>query len=90
VAYASHIQTILPFNIDQVSPLVIHCLYRCGMRSIESAELQNGNANEDLAIVMTTLRKLDKKWRLAGQYLKILNTVNVKSDDGTMDTLSDH
>ncbi len=70
VAFASHIQTILPFNSDQVSPLVIHCLYRCAVRILESTpKLQHEYTNQDLSIVMTTLRKLDQKWRLAGKIL---------------------
>ncbi len=70
VAYASHIQTILPFNSDQVSPLVIHCLYRCAFRLLESTpKSQHEDANQDLSIILTTLRKLDQKWRLAGKIL---------------------
>jgi hypothetical protein len=66
--YSIKMQTTLPFNTNQVSPLVINCLYR--MASWLSRTIAIAPRN-DYALALTSitqgLRKLDSRWKVAGR-----------------------
>jgi hypothetical protein len=69
-AYAMHIQTILPYNIDQSSPLIANCLYRMAVRFSEMSS-NNGISRTEYSTVLKsirdTLQKLDSRWKVAGK-----------------------
>lgn len=67
-AYARHIQSILPYNIDQSSPLVANCLYRT---AVWLSDLPDDMVRPDypsvLDLMKTTLLKLASRWKVAGK-----------------------
>ena len=67
--YSIKMQTTLPFNTNQVSPLVINCLYR--MASWLSRMIDNA-PRDDYSLALTSitqgLRKLDSRWKVAGNW----------------------
>jgi hypothetical protein len=71
--YAMHIQTILPYNIDQVSPLVCNCFYRLAVWLSGSIDVNAQSQNiEAIKAMKETLQKLGKRWMVAGIYQGIL------------------
>lgn len=64
VSYAGHIQTIIPFHIDQASPLINNCLYRTAKRLIG---MSNDDYFDSLSFVKETLHKLSSRWSVAGK-----------------------
>ena len=64
VGYATHIQTILPYHIDQASPLITNCLYGTAKRLIGIANPESLLA---LSIIKETLHKLCSRWAVAGK-----------------------
>jgi hypothetical protein len=61
VTFATHIQMILPYNLDQASPLVANCLYRIAVRLSKKS-----NPEPPLALdyMKETLYKLGARWRV--------------------------
>ena len=66
--YSIKIQTTLPFNTNQVSPLVINCLYRmASWLSRSTAVASREDYLQALASIRQGLRKLDSRWKVAGK-----------------------
>lgn len=64
VAYAAHIQTILPYHIDQASPLITNCLYGTAKRLIRIA---NPDSFRALSFIKETLHRICSRWTVAGK-----------------------
>jgi hypothetical protein len=64
VAFSTHIQVILPFNIDQASPLVANCLYRMALRLTRNPKAESEHIP---TYIKDTLRKLGDRWRVASK-----------------------
>jgi hypothetical protein len=66
--YSVKIQTTLPFNTNQVSPLVINCLYRlASWLSRMIATTPRDDYSQALMSLTQGLRKLDSRWKVAGK-----------------------
>jgi len=66
-AYATHIQSILPYNIDQASPLVANCLYRMAVwLSALEGDMSKETYSASLNLMKDTLLKLALRWKVAG------------------------
>jgi hypothetical protein len=67
-AYSHHIQSILPYNIDQASPLIANCLYRM---AVWLTDLPDDRSRPDypatLNLIKNTLSKLALRWKVAGK-----------------------
>lgn len=66
--YSVKMQTTLPFNTNQVSPLVINCLYRMASwlsRTIAAAP--RDDYSQALMSITQGLRKLESRWKVAGK-----------------------
>ncbi|KUJ19923.1 uncharacterized protein LY89DRAFT_731169 [Mollisia scopiformis] len=71
--YAIHIQTILPYNIDQASPFICNCLYRFAVWISGMADASaKSNNTRAIKLARDTLEKLSQRWMVA-EYLKILD-----------------
>ena len=67
-AYARHIQSILPYNIDQASPLIVNCLYRMAVwLSDLSEDITKLDYSATLNLIKATLSKLALRWRVASK-----------------------
>jgi hypothetical protein len=67
-AYASHIQSILPYSLDQASPLIANCLYRMAVwLSGLSADIIKPHYATTLNLMNDTLSKLIFRWKVAGK-----------------------
>lgn len=75
IAYATHIQMILPYNTDQASPFILNCLYRTAVMLSKSPS-SNPTA---LDCMKQTMYKLGSRWRLALEYLKLLEDKDLAS-----------
>ena len=64
VGYAGHIQMILPFYIDQASPLMTNCLYRTAKRLVGVTTPASCSA---LPFIKETLHELSSRWTVAGK-----------------------
>ncbi|PVH85585.1 hypothetical protein DL98DRAFT_48816 [Cadophora sp. DSE1049] len=74
--YTTHIQTIVPYNLGQASPLICHCLYRMAVWiSSLSTENMRPDYSKLLHSTRETLAKLNMRWQVAGAYLKMLNYI---------------
>ncbi|KAH7393285.1 hypothetical protein BKA64DRAFT_82589 [Cadophora sp. MPI-SDFR-AT-0126] len=79
-AYTTHIQTVLPYNLGQASPLICHCLYRMAVWILSlSAEMMRPEYSKLLHCTRETLLKLSMRWQVAGAYLKMLNHMELSS-----------
>ncbi|KAL5319632.1 hypothetical protein ACEPPN_012687 [Leptodophora sp. 'Broadleaf-Isolate-01'] len=66
--YATHIQTILPYNLSQASPLVCNCLYRTAVWiSSLAVEEMRPDYSRLLLTARDALQKLSVRWKLAGE-----------------------
>jgi len=73
--YSIKMQTTLPFNTNQVSPLVVNCLYRmASWLSRTTAIAPREDYIQALASIMQGLRKLDSRWKVAGK-IQIINQI---------------
>src|SRR5450756_280611 len=65
-AYARHIQSILPYNINQASPLIANCLYRMAVwLSDLSEDMAKPEYSTTFNLMKATLSKLALRWRVA-------------------------
>ena len=68
--YAMHIQTILPYNIDQSSSLIANCPYHMAVRLSEMSSDNSISWTEYSTVLKSirdTLQKLDSRWKVAGK-----------------------
>lgn len=67
-AYASHIQSILPYSLDQASPLIANCFYRMAVwLSGLSGDMVKPHYSTTLGLMNETLSKLVLRWKVAGE-----------------------
>jgi hypothetical protein len=63
-AFATHIQRILPSNVEQISTLVASCLYRAAVHSTDPRL----NISPSVSLHMKqTLSQLGSRWKVAGK-----------------------
>ena len=67
-AYARHIQSILPYNLDQASPLIANCLYRMAVWISDLREdIMIKSYSATLNLIKETLLRLGLRWKVAGK-----------------------
>jgi hypothetical protein len=67
-AYARHVQSILPYNADQASPLIANCFYRMAVwLSDPSDEPARPDYSGTLDLMKATLSKLALRWKVASK-----------------------
>lgn len=79
IDYAIHVQTILPYNIDQASPFVCNCLYRFAVWLSGATDISpRSNNAKALRSVKDALHKLGSRWMVASMFQTWLAITSLK------------
>lgn len=77
INFAASLDAYLSSLIGQVSPLIAHCLYQAASMLLWLNQDAPGDANvsEGLEFLRETLRKLDRRWKVAGTVITLILSI---------------